>query len=69
MDDLLSLEQAAAYLGMSEEALLMYRYRGLPPGSLGRKSYPGGPLVWSLSELFPAPKAKFDGYSNSNEEE
>lgn len=48
----LDQEQAAAYLGISEDELMMSFYRGLPPGKLGFKD--DGKLVWRRQDLLPA---------------
>lgn len=52
----LTAAQAAKYLGITEEDLLLSRMRGLPPGSLGWKE--GNEVVWEQDDLLPSPKAR-----------
>lgn len=49
----LTAAQAANYLGIAEEDLLLSRMRGLPPGSLGWKE--GNEVVWEQDDLIPPP--------------
>lgn len=57
---LLTLVEAAAHLDMTPEALMLSRARALPPGILGFKERRGGPLVWHVDDLLPAPRAKLE---------
>lgn len=50
---ILTLSEAAEYIGMTDDDLMMSRYRGLPPGTLGFKD--AGRLVWRRVDLLPAP--------------
>lgn len=55
----LTLTEAADYLGISSEDLMMSRNRGLAPGKLGFMRYDGqlrGTLYWSKSDLLPPPQ-------------
>lgn len=57
---ILTLDQAAAHVGLTPDALLLSFYRGLPPGNLGFKETPSGPLVFKRADLLPPPRrAKF----------
>ena len=55
---LLTVEEAAARLGMTVDELMFSRARGLPPGTLGYREDPYGPLVWKRDDLLPAPPEK-----------
>lgn len=50
---ILSLEEAASYIGLSPDELLTSFYKGTAPGKLGYKA--GGRLVWNREDLLPAP--------------
>lgn len=55
---ILTVNEAAARAGMTADELMVSRARGLSPGTLGFKEYPGGPLLWRASELLEAPAAE-----------
>jgi hypothetical protein len=57
--DVLTLADAAALLGITEQELMLSRARGLAPGSLGYRQ--GGEVRWNradLTEFAPKPKSK-----------
>ena len=54
----LTLEEAAEYLGITPHDLEMTRYRGIEPGKLAFKR--DGILVWNRKDLGPSAKAKAD---------
>jgi hypothetical protein len=49
--------EAAQYIGITEDELMMSRARGLPPGTLGSRVAPGQPVTWDSEDLLPAPDA------------
>lgn len=54
---LLTVEEAASFVDLTVDELMLTRARALPPGILGFKEHPGGPLVWLRQDLLPPPRA------------
>lgn len=54
--NILTLEEAAAYLGVTTDELMLSFWKGLPPGNQAEKK--DGRLTWDRRNLIPPPRTR-----------